>query len=43
MTSEPIVHRGRKAATNNGADLQSLQKARIQALWDGVEGAQVGN
>ncbi|RHZ84480.1 hypothetical protein Glove_81g62 [Diversispora epigaea] len=41
VTSEPIVHRGRnKPANNNGADQRSLQKARIQALWDGVEGAQ---
>ncbi|CAG8556723.1 2585_t:CDS:10 [Diversispora eburnea] len=41
VTSEPIVHRGRnKPANNSGADQRSLQKARIQALWDGVEGAQ---
>ncbi|CAG8535656.1 26125_t:CDS:10 [Dentiscutata erythropus] len=40
VTSEPIVHRGRKPTTNNASDMQSIWKAQIQALWDGVEGAQ---
>ncbi|CAG8566553.1 1771_t:CDS:10 [Acaulospora morrowiae] len=40
VTSEPIVHRGRKPTTNNVTDMQSIWKAQIQALWDGVEGAQ---
>ncbi|CAG8804017.1 10370_t:CDS:2, partial [Racocetra persica] len=40
VTSEPIVHRGRKPTLNNASDMQSIWKAQIQALWDGVEGAQ---
>ncbi|KAF0432282.1 Exocyst complex component EXO84 [Gigaspora margarita] len=40
VTSEPIVNRGRKPTTNNASDMQSIWKAQIQALWDGVEGAQ---
>ncbi|CAG8773769.1 4009_t:CDS:10, partial [Gigaspora rosea] len=40
VTSESIVNRGRKPTTNNASDMQSIWKAQIQALWDGVEGAQ---
>ncbi|CAG8485451.1 15665_t:CDS:2, partial [Cetraspora pellucida] len=35
VTSEPIVHRGRKPTLNNASDMQSIWKAQIQALWDG--------
>ncbi|KAG9303570.1 hypothetical protein G9A89_018466 [Geosiphon pyriformis] len=40
VTSDPIIPRGRKPVSNNAADLQSIWKAQIQALWEGVEGAQ---
>ncbi|CAG8451935.1 8795_t:CDS:10 [Ambispora leptoticha] len=40
VTSDPIIPRGRKPVSNNAADLQSIWKAQIEALWEGVEGAQ---
>ena len=42
VAADPIIPRGRKPVTNNAADLQAIWKAQIEALWENVEGAQVG-